>query len=56
MSLEKRLNRLEDYCPKQRQIEEMTSDELAQLITGNPDAKAADLSDADLEAIAGGES
>lgn len=45
MSLEKRLDRLEDYCPKHRTIEDMTDDELAQLITGNPEAKASDLTD-----------
>ena len=36
MSLEKRLDRLGDYCPKQRRIEDMTDDELAELVTGIP--------------------
>ena len=56
MNLKNRLDRLEGYYPKQRTVKNMTDDELAQLITGNPDAKATDLSDADLESIVRGES
>jgi len=55
MSLEKRLDRLEDYCPKQRTVEEMTSDELAEMVTGIPGTKFDDLTDEYLQAIARGE-
>jgi len=55
MTIKKRLDRLEDYCPKQRTVKDMTDDELAQLITGNPDAKASDLTDEYLQAIIRGE-
>lgn len=55
MSLEKRLDRLEDYCPKQRTVEEMTNDELAELVTGIPGTKFDDLTDEYLQAIARGE-
>lgn len=57
MTLENRITRLEDNLgayPKHWTAKDMTDDELAQLITGKPDAKAADLSDADLEAIVRG--
>ena len=55
MSLEKRLDRLEGYCPKQRRIEDMTNDELAELVTGVPGTKFDDLTDEYLQAIARGE-
>ena len=55
MSLEKRLHRLEDYCPKQRPIEEMTSDQLAELVTDILGTKFDDLTDEYLQAIARGE-
>ena len=55
MSLEKRLNRLEDYCPKNRRIEDMTNDELAELVTGIPGTKFDDLTDEYLQAVVRGE-
>ena len=55
MSLEKRLDRLEGYCPKQRTVEEMTSDELAELVTGIQGIKFDDLTDEYLQAIVRGE-
>ena len=55
MTIKKRLDRLEDYCPKQRTVEEMTSDELAELVTGIPGTKFDDLTDEYLQAVARGE-
>ena len=55
MSLKKRLDRLEGYYPKQRTVEEMTSDELAEMVTGIPGTKAVDLTDEYLQAVAKGE-
>ena len=55
MSLEKRLDRLENYYPKQRTVEEMTSDELAELITGIPGTKFDDFTDEYLQAVVKGE-
>ena len=51
MSLEKRLHRLEDYCPKQKTVEDLTNDELAELVTGIPGTKFNDLTDEYLQAI-----
>ena len=45
MNLKNRLDKLERGHPKHRTLKNMTDDELAQLITGNPDAKASDLTD-----------
>jgi len=39
MSLEKRLGRLEGYCPKQRTVEDLSNDELTELVTGIPGTK-----------------
>ena len=55
MSFEKRLHRLEDYCPKRRRIEEMTNDELVELVTGIPGTKFDDLTDEYLQAVVRGE-
>ena len=55
MSLEKRLDRLEGYCPKQRTVEEMASDELAELITGIPGTKFDDLTEEYLQTVVRGE-
>jgi len=45
MNLKGRLDKLEWRYPKHWTVKNMTDDELAQLITGNPDAKASDLTD-----------
>ena len=45
MNLKNRLDKLERGYPKHWTLKNMTDDELAQLITGNPDAKASDLTD-----------
>ena len=55
MSIEKRIQKLENRSPRQRTIEEMTNDELAELITGIPGTKFDDLTDEYLQAIARGE-
>ena len=52
MGLENRVEKLEHWLPKQRpDIEDMTDDELARSITGNPAAKAGDLTDEQLQEI-----
>ena len=51
MSLEKRLDRLEDYYPKQRTVEDLSNDELAELVTGIPGTKFDDLTVKYLQAI-----
>ena len=57
MNQRARLRRIESAMgSKAREPEtvmEMSDDQLARIITGRPDAKAEDLSDAELEAIAG---
>ena len=45
MNLKNRLDKLERGHPKSWTLKNMTDDELAQVITGNPDAKASDLTD-----------
>jgi len=45
MNLKNRLDKLERGHPEHWTLKNMTDDELAQLITGNPDAKASDLTD-----------
>ena len=53
ISLEKRLERIEGSLSnkKNREVCDMTDDELAQVITGNPKAKADDITIEQLEAI-----
>lgn len=54
MNLENRLKKLEKQtgdAPRRRDVKVLTDDELAVIATGNPDAKASDLTDADLRAI-----
>ncbi|MEW6143358.1 MAG: hypothetical protein AB1597_09460 [Chloroflexota bacterium] len=54
MNLEKRIERLEQhtkYIFRHDDVKVLTNDELAAIITGDPDAKASDLTDADLKAI-----
>ena len=53
ISLEKRLDRIEAAFgnKKNREVCDMTSDELAQAITGNPKAKADDLTIEQLETM-----
>lgn len=47
--LQRRVDRLEYHAGRRpRDVPELTDDELAALVTDNPDAKASDLSDADL--------
>jgi len=49
--LQRRIDRLEYHAGcRPRDVPELTDDELAALVTNNPDSKASDLSDADLEA------
>ena len=55
MSLEKRIQKLENRHSRQRTIEEMTSDELAELVTGIPGTKFDDLTDEYLQAVVRGE-
>ena len=55
MSLKKRLDRLEDYCPKQRTVKDLSDDELAEIITGIPGTKGDDLADEYLQAVVRGE-
>jgi len=45
INLKNRLDKLERGYPKHWTVKSITDDELAQLITGNPDAKASDLTD-----------
>ena len=53
ISLEKRLERIEGSLSnkKNREVCDMTDDELAQAITGNPKAKADDITIEQLEAM-----
>ena len=52
MSLERRIQKLENRFPRRRRTNrEMTDDELAEIITGIPGTKADDLSDDFLLAI-----
>lgn len=48
-----RLSRLESSMARRRPafLQDMTDDELAQAATGDPDAKAADVSDEDLRQV-----
>ena len=55
MSIEKRIQKLENRSPRQRTIEEMTNDELAELVTGIPGTKFDDLTDEYLQAVVRGE-
>ena len=56
MSLEKRVQKLEDRAPRRRRTNrEMTDDELAEIITGIPGTKSDDLTDDYLESIIKGE-
>ena len=56
MSLEKRVQKLEDRTPRRRRTNrEMTDDELAEIITGIPGTKSDDLTDDYLESIIRGE-
>jgi len=52
--LENRIKKLEQRSGasnRRRDVSVLTDDELAAIITGNPDAKASDLTDADLKAV-----
>jgi succinate dehydrogenase flavin-adding protein (antitoxin of CptAB toxin-antitoxin module) len=52
--LARRLQRIKDHLSKNpSSILDMTDDELAQVITGNSNARASDLTTEQLEAIAG---
>ena len=53
ISLEKRLERIEGSLSnkKNREVCDMTDDELAQVITGNPKAKADDITIEQLETM-----
>ena len=55
MNIQSRLDKLENYCPKQRRIEDMTDNELAELVTGIPGTKSDDLTDEYLQAVVRGE-
>jgi len=54
MNLKDRLNKLERGYPKQRMLRYMTDDDLAQLITGDPDTKASDLTNDTLRELTKG--
>jgi hypothetical protein len=47
-NFERRIGELEHRTPNQRRVEDMTTDELVQLITGNHGAVGGDLSDEEL--------
>lgn len=52
--MQKRIDKLERHSgaySRPRTVEEMTNDELAVIVTGNPNAKASDLSLNDLKAV-----
>jgi hypothetical protein len=52
MNIERRLQRIKESLSKgHSDLWNMTDDELAQIITGNPDSKACDLSAEYLEAV-----
>jgi len=52
INLEKRLQRIKEALGKGHAVlMDMTDDELAQVITGNPNTKAADLTTEQLEAV-----
>ena len=53
INLERRLQRIKESLSKgHTDLRDMTDDELAQVITGNPNAKASDISPEQLERIA----
>ena len=53
MNIERRLQRIEESLSKGHAVlRDMTDDELAQVITGNPNAKASDLTTKYLESAA----
>jgi len=45
MNIAKRLHRLEDFLPRARAIEELSDDELAEVITGIPGTNSDELTD-----------
>ena len=52
VNLERRLQRIkENLSKKALDISDMTDDELAQIVTGNPISKASDLTQEQLEAV-----
>jgi hypothetical protein len=54
ISLERRLQRIKEALGKgHSELTDMTDDELAQVITGNPKTRASDLTTEQLEAIVG---
>ena len=54
ISLERRLQRIKEALGKgHSELTDMSDDELAQVIPGNPNARASDLTAEQLEAIAG---
>jgi hypothetical protein len=54
MNIERRLQRIKEALGKGHSVlTDMTDDELARVITGNPYARASDLTTEQLEAIAG---
>ena len=55
MNIQSRLDKLENYCPKQRTVKDMTDNELAELITGIPGTKSEDLTEEYLDAVIRGE-
>ena len=54
MKIKKRVDRLGGYCPKQRAVEDLSNDELAELVTGIPGPKFDDLTDEYLQAVVRG--
>ena len=54
MNIERRLQRIKEALGKgHSELTDMTDDELAQVITGNPKTRASDLTTEQLEAIVG---
>jgi len=51
MNLQKRIDRLESHHPRQRRIEDLSSNELAELVTGIEGVELDAVSDEYLEAI-----
>lgn len=54
-NIKKRIEKLENRSPRQRTIEELSDDELAELVTGVPGTKSDDLTDEYLQTIVRGE-
>lgn len=54
MNLEKRLGKLESYCPRRRRIEDLSDNELAELVTGIEGVELDAVSNEYLQAVVNG--